>query len=263
MPTDHSVRGTRTDHWSASQFQTWDLCPTTYRERYIDGVAQDVTEAMYFGSSIHHALETHYLGGYGDQAFKSMWLKFPGAHLERWAQLGGVGLHLLGAVVDLNLKGEPEIEFCLDTVEPWLKPTIGFMDLVDHAGRRIYDFKTTIGTWGEGRANQDPWQPTLYRWAMLRETGDLYDFSYVTLNKRTLEVATIEPTVEYYARWSEILEAGRMIAQMDAQGAYPCRGGHGTCPECAGQWQHGHVCNWELAPPRIHIRPKTDAEAQA
>jgi|SRR5215471_12915177 len=248
-----------TDHWSASQFQAWDLCPTTYRERYIDGVAQEVTEAMYFGSAIHTGLAHHYLGGDGDRAFKSMWLKWPGAHLERWAQLGGIGMHLLEAVYALDLHGVPEVEFNLDTVEEWGKPTVGFMDLVDWQGGKIYDFKTTVGTWGEGRANQDPWQPTLYRRACRVATGgDLFSFEYVTLNKRTLEVARVAPTTDYAQMWSELLVAGSMIAAMDLMGDYPCRGGHGTCPECAGQWQHGHVCDWTLKPPRIHVKARPE-----
>jgi hypothetical protein len=219
---------------------------------------------MLFGSAVHAALAVHYIGGDGDRTFKAEWFNAPVAHAERWAQLGGVGLHLLEGVYALELAGQPEYEFSLSTEADWLKPTVGFIDLVDWEGGMLYDFKTTIGDWGNGRANQDPWQPTLYRMAAADRTGigrgliD-FDFAYVTLNKRTLEVGVIQPTVPFEQRLAECLAAGSMIAAMDAAGSYPCRGGHGTCPECAGSWAHGHVCDWSLKPPRIHIAPKETA----
>jgi hypothetical protein len=242
-------------HWSAARFQAWDLCPTTYRERYVDGIAQEVSEAMRFGAAVHGALEAHFCGADGDRAFKAVWR--PSSNRE--ALLSGVGLHLLGLVYDLGLDGEPESYFELDTTADWLKPTIGYIDLVDYRNGHIYDFKTTIGAWGEGRANQDPWQPALYRHAIAQRTGDLFEFSYVTLNKRTLELAMVQPTTDYHQIWADCQVAAAMIAKMDAAGSYPCRGGHGTCPECAGSWAHGHVCDWTLRPPRIHItRPLDD-----
>jgi hypothetical protein len=258
-----------TDHWSSSQFHAWDLCPTTYRERYVDGVKEDTTWAMAFGSVIHLALEEHYRGGDGDQAFKKAWRATWPDLVARILETGntppggglhfvyaGVGLNLLDRVYNLGLEGEPEVPFTMDTTQDWLKPTTGFIDLVDWGGKHIYDFKTTIGTWGEGRANQDIWQPTLYQRQVQLMVGEVYDFSYVTLNKRTMEVSFIQPTVPYEERLGAMLVGGTMIAAMDANGSYPCKGGHGTCPECAGTWDHGHVCDWTLAPPRIHIKPR-------
>jgi hypothetical protein len=239
----------RLDHWSSSKFALWDRCPVTFRDRYVLGLAEPLSEPMRFGQALHQALEQYTLASndrtVGDQAFRA-------AGTDHLA----LGWRLLELVYDLGFVGRPELPFTLDTSLVWGLPTVGIIDLVDPERRVVYDYKTSVGTWGQERADRDLWQPTLYQWAALEQFGDLFEFQYVVINRRTLEVATFSPSRSFEERFNEAYDGARMISQMVSDGAFPCAGGHGMCPECGERWEHDHVCDFSVAPPRIHIRPR-------
>ena len=53
------------EHWSASRFMLYEMCPRAYRARYIDGIASPPSLAMLFGKSLHVALEVMHQGHRG------------------------------------------------------------------------------------------------------------------------------------------------------------------------------------------------------
>jgi hypothetical protein len=248
----------KVEHWSASRFQTWDVCPVVYKERYVDGVATPPSVPLLFGKAMHRALEHHFKGEDGDRSIK---LAVSDYGLD--PRLVAVGLFLLDEVDKLGLDGYAEMPFELHTDPWWGAPTIGFIDLVNPEAGIVYDFKTTVGTWGQERANRERWQPTLYRWAAHEVFGYPNDdddtdqrpfrFQYVVLNRRTLDVSIWEPQRNWANDWQECMTAGSFISKMVSDDSYPCVGGHGMCPECGERWDHGHVCNLAVLPPRIHI----------
>ena len=79
----------------------WDQCPGLFKDRYIDGIAMETTEAMAFGSAVHKGLEEHFRGGDGEYAFRQTWKAYgpDGSHLT------AMGLDLIDLVRELGLEG--------------------------------------------------------------------------------------------------------------------------------------------------------------
>jgi len=236
----------RLPHWSAQRFASWDLCPSTFRDRYVDGLAVEVSEAMAFGSAVHKGLEAHYKGEDGDRSFRRAWATFA----DGSPNLTAVGLNLLDAVRELGLVGTPEWRFEFDTSLIWGLPVIGYVDLV--GGGVVYDFKTSMADWGDARARRDIWQPALYSWAVAQVWGEWPRFEYVILNKQSGKVSTVDASVPE-EKWNELDDRIRTIWAYTERGDFPCVG-HGKCPECAATWDHGHVCDLTALPPRIGRR---------
>lgn len=240
------------EHWSASRFMLFDQCPGLYRQRYVEHVALEPTEALSFGKSVHLGLEAHYLGHDGERAFRTAWkgycLESPGYD----SRLAGVGLNLLDQVFELQLEGTPERDFSLDT--PELNANIvGAIDLWGPG--RIYDFKTTAGKWSALRAEAEVWQPVLYTWAYWDQTDVLPDFEYIVLNRATGTLSRFlrhwEP--DGYREQMDLAWARmRTISTCVAADVLDCHGDHGFCPECGDRWGHDHVCRG--AAERIRLR---------
>jgi PD-(D/E)XK nuclease superfamily len=245
------------DHWSASRFMAWDTCPVFFKDRYVDGLAQPKSEAMLFGSAVHLGLAYQFMDGGGDDAADRV-LKIALREYSLRPEYLAVGLTLLDEVRKLGLKGHPELPFTLKTDLWWGANTIGFIDLVDPDLGIVYDFKTTIGNWGQERADRDVWQPTLYRWGAQEvfdypSDDESFRFQYVVLNRRTLSVDVLEPQRNWANDWNQCMTAGTFIAKMVGDNAFPCIGSHGKCLECGEVWDHGHVCDLSVLPPRIHL----------
>jgi hypothetical protein len=235
-------------HWSASRFMVYDQCPAAFRTRYVDGVAIEQTEALCFGQAVHLGLEAHYNGQDGERAFRAAWSVaqtelIADGHQVR-GQLTGVGLQLLDRVTGLGLKGIPERGFSLDTELVFGAPIIGAIDLWSDGV--IYDFKTTRGAWSEARAQTELWQPLLYSWAALQETGDLPAFEYIVCNRVSGQVDRYRRTWDETAwaeQWARGYDRMRAISQAVASDKLECHGRHGACPECGERWSHEHVCD--------------------
>jgi hypothetical protein len=219
----------------------FDQCPALFKERYLDGVPLVETEVMAFGKAVHLGLEQHFRGGDGERAFRAAWKQFPATN----STLTGVGLTLLDKVFELQLSGEPERWFSLDTDELGA-PTVGAVDLWDQVNHVVYDFKTTIGAWSQARAEREVWQPVLYTWAFVDVTDELPDFEYIVLNRATRALD------RFHRKWTPdgyfeqmSLAWGRMrtIAVMVSADVLACHEQHGFCPECGGRWAHDHVCD--------------------
>lgn len=230
-------------HWSATRFMTFDVCPGEFKQRYIDGVAFEVTEATAFGTAVHLALEAHYQGNQDHElVFRRAW-KEQTREMRVHRDLIGMGLGLLDKAIALGLEGIPERPFSLDTPEIGA-PTVGAVDL--WGNNVVYDFKTTRGKWSQDRAQAEVWQPCLYTWAYWDQTGRWPDFEYIVMNRVTGQLDRFrrrwsdeEWLHQMDFAWRRMLEISSAVAQGDLQ----CHGKHGFCPECGDRWNHDHACD--------------------
>jgi len=235
-------------HWSASRFMVYDVCPEEFRIRYLDdGVPQLQTEAMCFGKAVHQGLEAHYQGGDGEFVFRRAWreyaaeLRADGQYVD--PRLSSTGLYLLDSVFELQLQGQPEHGFSLDTEAELGAPIVGAVDLWGDG--TIYDFKTTVGAWSQMRAQKEVWQPCLYTWAYWDATAVWPAFEYVVLNRATRGLSRFRrewTAEEYLAHMDDAWGRMRAIASAVAADALTCHGQHGFCLECGDRWSHGHLC---------------------
>jgi hypothetical protein len=242
-------------HWSATRFMLFDQCPGLFRDRYVDGLALEPTEAMCFGSAVHKGLEAHYNGGDGEQEFRVQWKAYT-REFRSHAALTGSGLELLNKVFALDLHGVPEQPFQLETTMELGADIVGALDLYDAHNNVVYDFKTTRGKWSQARAQAEVWQPLLYTWSVWDDRDQWPAFEYIVLNRvtGTLERFRREWTADEWlaqmnAAWLRMCEVSVAVAQ----GRFDCTGGHGTCPECGERWTHGHVCDETTHSKRIRL----------
>jgi hypothetical protein len=246
-------------HWSASRFMLYDLCPASFKQRYVDGLAEPPTPALYFGQAVHQGLEAHYNGQDGMRAFRAAWKQFA-AELELnqsvTSRHTAAGLRLIDQVFDLDLRGTPERGFSLDTNFELGAPIVGAMDLWSTEDNVVYDFKTTRGAWSQARAQAEVWQPVLYTYAAWTETGQWPAFEYIVLNRSSgsLERFRREWTTDDYVE--QLNAAWRRACQISvavAQGRLDCAGRHGACFECGARWSHDHDCDAVPHSQRIHL----------
>jgi len=240
-------------HWSATRFMLFEQCPASFKERYVDGVAIEPTEALSFGQAVHMGLEAHYNGEAGERAFRAAWKQMT-LELDGRVSRGltATGLCLLQQVFDLNLAGTPERGFSIDTNYELGAPIVGAMDLWDQRESEaypegvIFDFKTTRGLWSQERAQAETWQPVLYPWAAWEETDRWPAFEYIVLNRFTgsLERFRRKWSADQYLAWQyDAWRRMETIAARVAAGDFVCSGQHGACPECGERWSHEHVCD--------------------
>ncbi len=245
-------------HWSATRFMLYDQCPVLFKERYIDGVALEPTEALCFGKAFHMGLEAFYQGLNGERAFRRAWKTMAEGELDGQVtrRLVEVGLDLYDKVVGLGLQGVPERGFSIDSNVELGAPIIGAIDLYDEASNIVYDFKTTRGNWSQARAQAEIWQPYLYTCAIWLETGNWPQFEYIVCNRATgaLDRFRREWTPE---EWLERMNAVwlRMcsVSVAVAQGKLECSGKHSLCPECGDRWSHEHVCDPVIQARRVRL----------
>ena len=167
------------------------------------------------------------------------------------------GLRMIDQVDALRLnddsKSSPERWFKIPTQwgAPRLSwPVVGAVDLWSPPwskhGAIIWDFKTTVGSWSQTRADKERWQPLLYSWAYVRAFDVVPTFRYLVLNRVTGVVDTFErswPTKSAFADDLNDLEFhAEEIAESVAEGNFTCTRGHGSCLECGEPYGHDHVC---------------------
>lgn len=234
----------------------YDQCPLSFRERYIDGVALEPTEALCFGSAVHQGLESHYNGGDGERAFRAAWKAAAQELLngEVDPTLTATGLDLLDQVFELDLHGVPEHGFSLDTNAELGAPIVGAIDLWDKQTGVVYDFKTTIGSWSQERAQREVWQPYLYTWAAYEDSDVWPVFEYIVLNRATKALTRFRrewTPDDYLVQLDDLWGRMRAISSAVAADALSCNGKHGYCPECGAKWAHDHVCASRLERVRL------------
>lgn len=235
-------------HWSATRFMLFEQCPASFRERYVDGVASETTEAMAFGSAVHRGLETHYQGGDGERAFRAAWKVAVEQDLGGVAHrdLTGNGIAIIEQIAALGLRGIPEYGFSLDTEGELGAPIIGAIDLWDAEGNTVYDFKTTRGAWSQARAQREVWQPLIYTYAIWQLTDQWPAFEYIVGNRATARVDRFrrewtadEWLAEMNALWLRMCTTSTAVAKDELE----CHGKHGFCLECGERWTHEHDCD--------------------
>jgi hypothetical protein len=280
------VSSPRGDHWSASRFMLFEQCPRAYEDRYVHGIATEPSLAMLFGHTVHTALEALLQGQGGGcpvaasphedhlECARSRYFQYFDSMRANLAPLGVTvdgllyleGLRMIDQVnaLALNSDGRSQSErwFAIPTewgtegTDCYAWPVVGAVDLWSppnsQHGPVIWDFKTTVGSWSEARAQRERWQPLLYAWAYVREHGVLPTFRYLVLNRMT-------GAVEQYDRtWSrkrdlrrdldDLSFAAEEIAEAVADGNFSCTRAHGACLECGESYGHDHVCRTPARP---------------
>lgn len=201
--------------WSASKLSAWDQCPREFYRRYVLREPVEPNVPMWFGTAVHKGLEAHYRGADGELAFRRSWrecrtqLEAAGCRVS--GDLFEVGMALIEKVVALDLVGEPERKIWVRSDAYLTAPLLGYVDLWSPTNHTIYDFKTTIGVWGDARAERETWQPALYSWAYWLETETLPAFEYIVLNRLTRNVQRFR-TQRTHEQISDALIRARQIA---------------------------------------------------
>jgi hypothetical protein len=272
----------------------FEQCPRLYKDRYIDGIETEPSLAMLFGSAVHTALEALHQGhrqtrraadaadghlgpslsrdrsGYASaravyaEQFDAMNARLEEIGLMAPASLYAEGLTMLNLVEDMRLnvdgRSEPERWFTLPTQSLWGMPTVGAVDLWSPPwsthGAVVWDFKTTVGSWGPERAQRERWQPMLYAWAYKRAYDVIPTFRYVVLSRTGVEPRSFDrhwSPSEWREDFSALHFHAEEIAERVAQANFDCTRGHGTCLECGAPYGHDHVCADGSRPMKIKL----------
>jgi hypothetical protein len=180
------------------------------------------------------------------------------------AALYSEGLRMIDqvAALALNRDGFSSAErwFTLPTREDWGWPTIGAVDLWSPPwsahGPTVWDFKTTVGTWGPERVLKETWQPMLYAWAYQRAYGVVPTFKYLVLSRVDGSYAILERSwtkAQWAADMARLEFRAEDIAARVRAGDFGCTRGHGTCLECGVPYGHDHVCAEGSRPLKIKL----------
>lgn len=253
----------------------FEQCPKAYEERYVHGIATAPSLAMLFGHTVHTALEALLQGqggGCPDHPFgatdhlecarSSYWQKFDlmrGILADEGIAVDGMlyleGLRMIDQVAAMNLnrdgRSKSERWFSIPTEWGGLDwPVVGAVDLWSppwsQHGAVVWDFKTTVGSWSQTRAEKERWQPLLYTWAYVRAYDRLPTFRYLVLNRMTGAVDTFDRTWSSKRELREDLNDlefhAEEIAECVAVGNFECSLKHGNCLECGESYGHDHVC---------------------
>ena len=212
-------------HWSASKFTCYDDCPAEFYQRYVLHEPMDIDPPMQFGTAVHKGLEVHFRGADGDLAFRRTWREsIPNLRAAGYVvpnSLVEVGLCMIERVAALGISGEPERKIWIRTDAYLGAPLLGYVDLWSAETNTIYDFKTTLGAWGEARAEREVWQPCLYSYAYWIETEILPAFEYIVLNRSTGELQRFR-TQRTHEQISDMLTRARQIAVSVAAEDWTC-----------------------------------------
>lgn len=271
----------RGNHWSASRFMLFEQCPRAYEDRYVHGLASEPSLAMLFGHTVHTALEVLLQGHRGVclvaaephvdhlecarsryfREFDSMRAILLADNVSVDGTLYLEGLRMLDQVdaMKLNRDGRSRPERTLSIPTRWGGldwPVVGAVDLWSPPwskhGAVVWDFKTTVGSWSQTRADKERWQPLLYTWAYVRAYDVLPTFRYLVLNRMTGAVDTFDRTwprrKDFDADLYDLELAANEIAECVARGDFDCTKRHGSCLECGDAFGHDHVC----ATPKRH-----------
>jgi PD-(D/E)XK nuclease superfamily protein len=201
--------------WSPSKFACYEQCPAEFYQRYVLGEPIEPNVPMWFGTAVHKGLEAHYRGEDGELAFRRKWrecipqLRAIGCIVPD--SLFEIGLLCIEQVAALELVGEPERRIWIRTEAYLNAPLLGYADLWSADTHTIYDFKTTLGSWGQARAEREIWQPGLYSYAYWIETEVLPAFEYIVLNRGTGELQRFR-TQRSHEQISDMLTRARQIA---------------------------------------------------
>jgi len=258
----------------------FEQCPWKFHERYILGVASEPSLAMLFGHTVHTALEALLQGHRGgcperqaphedhlECARSRYWQEFDvmrGILAADGVSVDGLlyleGLRMIDQVDAMKLQdGRCRSERWFSIPTEWGQldwPVVGAVDLWcppwSRHGPVIWDFKTTVGSWSDVRAQKERWQPLLYSWAYVRAFDVLPTFRYLVLNRMTGAIDTFDrtwPSRRSFDRDLDELEfVAEEIAEAVAAGDYDCSRRHGNCLECGEAFGHDHTCRTPARP---------------
>ena len=174
------------DHLSYSSISTYQLCPRSWRYRYLDKVEAPTSPALVFGSAFHNTVEAYLRDG-SEKPLAHHWTEAWTEQLRQreaiswdkephtYEDLGNAmfseqdTISLVDAIQPLRTNGVPMIEERIELRVPGVPvPVIGFIDIVEEDGIPG-DFKTSSRSWNQKRAD-DEMQPTFYL-AALNQAG--------------------------------------------------------------------------------------------
>jgi hypothetical protein len=253
----------------------FEQCPRAYQDRYVHGLATEPSLAMLFGHAVHTALEVLLQGQGGvcpvepaahadhvECARSRYWQEFDTLRgilardgIEATGLLYLEGLRMVDqvAALGLNADSKSRSERRIKIPTQWAGmgwPVVGAVDLWSppwsQHGAVVWDFKTTIGSWSQTRAEKERWQPMLYSWAYVRAFGVVPTFRYLVLNRATGTVETFDRAWmsrrEFDTDLKDLHVHAEEIAEMVAAGNFDCSRGHGYCLECGDRFGHDHEC---------------------
>ncbi len=259
------------DHLSYSSISTYQLCPRSWRFRYLEKPDVPASPNLLFGSAFHDAaesiIETRATSG-APLDVPSLWEHTWQFALEKAEAEGRVawdstspetlaqdGLTMLTSPDAerffaefkplLDHDGKPVIEKRIELGVPGLDiPIIGYIDAIDEAGIP-HDFKTSARAWTQQKAEEEA-QPTFYL-ASLNQTGFPLNqsllFRHVVFTKpsRTgkVQVQTLTTTRTFrdlFRLFGTILDVWKGIVAE----SFPCNTGSWLC---SAKWcSYWHLC---------------------
>lgn len=208
------------DHLSYSSIHTYQMCPRSWRYRYLDQVPTKTAAALTFGSAFHNAIEA-YLREEPDnrKAPARYWSEHWTAAVEKdglenidWRDetpesMENLGISMFAStdVQETLMEIEPlrdearvHIEDYITLAVPGVPiPIVGYIDIITADGVPG-DFKTSSRRWWSNRAEQEM-QPVFYL-AALNQNG--YDLNPDGLFRHYVFTKTKSPT-------AQVLESSR------------------------------------------------------
>lgn len=255
-----SVNKFMIEHLSCSSVQKYQMCPLSWKHKYIDRITGPTSTNLIFGSAFHAVIENAVI--HHDKSLIDLWKHHWKAQVDRntdiawdgktFEALEAIGLRMVGAratkdaitqIVPLrNEKTKAMIETRIEfTVEGVPVPVIGFVDIITDDGIPC-DFKTAARAWAKGKEKNEL-QPLIYLPA-LKEMG-LYDgnlFRYYVFVKQNGSVQKLEHIYsDEQIAWG--LEQVRQVWNGIEAGVFPAASSMGWW--CSKKW-----CEyWETCKP--------------
>ncbi|MBD3251528.1 hypothetical protein GF380_03675 [Candidatus Uhrbacteria bacterium] len=196
-------------HLSNSSISKYQMCPRSWRFRYVDEISAPASYHLVFGIAFHNVIEAYVASG---GSLQSHWQKAWSRAMARqhdvdWGIKGADDIYALGermcasksiqnTVAGLADGGTPLIEQYIEFIIPGVGvPFVGYVDMILPDGT-VIDFKTSSRAWKPG-SGDDSLQAAFYI-AGLRANGyEVKDeFKFYVFTKSKLEGMVIPTTVD-------------------------------------------------------------------
>jgi len=241
------------DHLSYSSISTYQLCPRSWKYRYIDKPRVPTSPALVFGSAFHDAIERAMIEG---EPPAKLWAESWEDQLSDgrnavidWGDKSEPEMRELGArmfaasevaaqvatIKPLVIGGEPVIEKRVEMRVPGVPvPIIGYIDVITEDGVPG-DFKTSARKWNASKARQET-QPIFYLVALNQEgwehSPDLR-FRHYVFTKTKSPAAQVFETTRNLNQMVGLAEIVVGVWKSIEAGAFPC---NTTTWKCNPKW---------------------------
>lgn len=237
------------NHLSYSSISTYQLCPRSWRYRYIDKPRVATSPALVFGSAFHNTIEAAIQGGGPlDTLWAESWTKAQADPRNReiaWGDDTPESLAALGdrmfaapeiaaqiaAIKPLVVDGNPVIEKRVQMHVPGMPlPLIGYIDVITEDGVPG-DFKTSSRKWNAKRAAGEL-QPLIYLIALNQEG---WEYSHDWRFRHYIFTKTKSPAAQTFETKRSLTQMMQVFATIIGvwrsieAGAFPCNTGTWKC----------------------------------